>query len=242
MQNENESIQVAPSVDGGNGLPPTTPNLPPVAETPATPPAETKEEATKPTEQELFELPDGRKVDAVTLTKEWKENFLPDYTRKSQELARNSKSPETSTTPKPTSDDPLSDPDWQPTSYSELLQLAEQRALKAIEVKELASIEARNAIENEVVTQLTEVKKIDANVNENALFLHATKYGFRDLKVAYQNMKDMNQLAKTVQETTAKNIAKRNDPVSITPGNSGNARPDPSQFSTARDYLRSLNT
>ena len=38
-------------------------------------------------EAELFELPDGRKVDAKSLTREWKENFLPDYTKKAQRLA-----------------------------------------------------------------------------------------------------------------------------------------------------------
>lgn len=38
-------------------------------------------------ETELFELPDGRKVDALTLSKEWKENFYPEFTRRSQSLA-----------------------------------------------------------------------------------------------------------------------------------------------------------
>ena len=38
-------------------------------------------------EVELFELPDGRKVDSSTLSKEWKENFYPEFTRRSQKLA-----------------------------------------------------------------------------------------------------------------------------------------------------------
>jgi len=38
-------------------------------------------------EKELFELPDGRKVDSATLSKEWKENFYPEFTRRSQKLA-----------------------------------------------------------------------------------------------------------------------------------------------------------
>jgi predicted NAD-dependent protein-ADP-ribosyltransferase YbiA (DUF1768 family) len=38
-------------------------------------------------EKELFELPDGRKVDSSTLSKEWKENFYPEFTRRSQKLA-----------------------------------------------------------------------------------------------------------------------------------------------------------
>jgi predicted NAD-dependent protein-ADP-ribosyltransferase YbiA (DUF1768 family) len=38
-------------------------------------------------EKELYELPDGRKVDSATLSKEWKENFYPEFTRRSQKLA-----------------------------------------------------------------------------------------------------------------------------------------------------------
>ena len=52
-------------------------------------------------------------------------------------------------------------------------------------------------------------------------------------------MKDMSEVIKKAVKTTADNIQKRNDPVSITPGGTGN-KPDPSQFATAQDYLRSL--
>jgi len=45
-------------------------------------------------EQELYDLPDGRKVDGKTLSKEWKENFYPDYTRKSQKLSEFEKAQE----------------------------------------------------------------------------------------------------------------------------------------------------
>jgi predicted NAD-dependent protein-ADP-ribosyltransferase YbiA (DUF1768 family) len=49
----------------------------------------TEEQSTKgeTPEKELFELPDGRKVDSSTLSKEWKENFYPEFTRRSQKLA-----------------------------------------------------------------------------------------------------------------------------------------------------------
>lgn len=43
-------------------------------------------------DQELYDLPDGRKVDAKTLSREWKENFMPDYTKKSQRLSEYEKS------------------------------------------------------------------------------------------------------------------------------------------------------
>lgn len=222
-----ESIEVVRSEDDGNVAPPE-----PTESTPSEPTeAVVKETTTPEATPELFELPDGRKVDAETLSREWKENFYPDYTRKSQAL----KQKEQETINKP---DEV-DPEWEPQSYEELLKVAEERAVKAIEAKTQAQIQAQQELESAVISQLEEVKTVDPNVNENALFLHATKYGFKDLKLAHQNMKDMSEMAKKVQTTTAANIAKRNDPVSVTPGASG-AKLDPSQFETARDYLKAL--
>ena len=180
-------------------------------------------------EVELYELPDGRKVDAETLSKEWKENFYPDYTRKSQALAAKEKDVAPST-----------DPEWVPQSYEELLKVAEQRVFQTMEQREKDKVETQQRIENEVVSQLDTLKKADPSLNENALFLHANKYGFRDLAVAHQNMRDMNALVKSTQEVTAKNIAKRADPVSSIPGGTGGARPDPSAFGSAVEYMRSL--
>lgn len=209
------------------------PSEQPIVETPVTPTEPTEPVTPTVPEVELFELPDGRKVDAETLSKEWKENFYPDYTRKSQALAAK----DNITKP---DDKNTVDNEWVPQTYEELLQKAEERAIQKLDAREQARIESEKAVETEVVTQLESLKKIDPTLNENALFLHANKYGFRDLSLAHQNMKDMNILAKTVQETTAKNIAKRADPVSITPGSNGGTRPDPSSFSSAQEYLRSL--
>ncbi len=224
--NPEESIEVVRSEDGGNGIPTETPSKP---VEPVTPPVEDKPAIVEP---ETFELPDGRKVDAETLSREWKENFYPEYTRKSQELAAK-------TQPKEEPKSPTADPEWVPQSYEELLRMGEERALKAVEAREQARIDQQQAIEKGVIEQLDAVKKTDPTINENELFLHATKYGFKDLGIAHQNMKDMRDLAKSVQQTTAKNIAKRNDPVSISPGATG-ARPNPSNFATAAEYLRSL--
>lgn len=171
---------------------------------------------TEPTEPEpeLYELPDGRKVDAGTLSKEWKENFAPEFTRRSQELAE-LKKPITNQTKENTPEDP----DWTPSSYGELIKIAKEEALKEIEAKETFRTESQKALESEVDNQLAEIKKIEPTVNENQLFLHATKYGFKDLKVAHQNMKDMHAMIKSVQTETAKNIQKRaNEPVGQTPG------------------------
>ncbi len=227
-----DAIEVVSSEEGNV---PAAPSEPTPTATPAEP-TEPVQPAEPTKEPELFELPDGRKVDAATLTKEWKENFLPDYTRKSQALAAK---PEPITNNEPAKN-PLEDPNYAPQTYEELAAQIEARTLAKIEAKEKAVTEAQQAREDTVVNQLAEVKKIDPSVNETQLFLHATKYKFQDLSLAHQNMKDMADLAKKVQQTTATNIAKRNDPVSVSPGASG-SRPDPSQFSSAREYLRSLN-
>lgn len=233
-----ETIEVVPSEDNGN-VPAEAPSEQPKVEAPAPVETEKTEEPvkpTEPTEAELFDLPDGRKVDAATLAKEFKENFLPEFTRKSQELAKLTKGPETTN---PTQDKPYQNPEWQPKDWNEAIQIAKSEALQEIEAKEKAHVERQQAVENAVVEQLTAIKTTDPNVNESALFQHAVKYGFKDLTLAHQNMKDMSEMVKKVQTTTATNIAKRNDPVSGLPGATG-SRPDPSQFENARDYLRSL--
>lgn len=233
-----ESIAVPPSEDngnipleteeGGNGIPPVTPPNP-VVEVPATDPS------IPPVESELFELPDGRKVDAATLTKEWKENFLPDYTRKSQILADKGRQSDPNITTNPT--DPFADPNFVPQSYAELAEAIRASTFKEIETREQKAADDRKAVEDAVTTQLTELKTSDPNLNENALFQHAVKYQFRDLKAAYQNMTDMNKLAKDMKVATAKDIQRRVDPVSSSPGATG-AKLDPSQFATAVDFLR----
>ena len=202
----------------------TEPTIEPV--TPTEP-----QEPVQPTEPELYELPDGRKVDAETLSKEWKENFYPEYTRKSQELAQVKQTPQTAPSePKE---------EWVPQTYEEIIEKAKQEVFRTIEQTEQQRVEAQQKIEMEVSTQLESLKKTDPTLNENALFQHAMKYKFTDLQLAHQNMKDMNMLVKNVQETTAKNIAKRQDPVSITPG-AGVGRPDPRAFGSATDFLRSI--
>lgn len=236
---DEENIEVVSSEDGGNGLPPETPSTQaPEQESVkdvVVPQETTPEEPAKTPEVELFDLPDGRKVDAQTLSREFKENFLPEFTRKSQALAELEKAKQTKTTDVK----PYQDPEWQPQTYAELIELAKQEVKSDLQREQMEALQQRQAIEDSISQQLGEIKQIEPSFNENALFVHATKYGFKDLKLAHQNMKDMSEMAKKVQETTAKNIAKRNDPVSMTPGATG-AKPNPSQFGTAVEYLRSL--
>lgn len=225
-----EEIEVAPSDENGN-VPLDAPSEQPIEETPA------EVETAQPAEPvaELFELPDGRKVDGAGLAKEWKENFLPEFTRKSQALSEI----ERGKTINPTSEKPYQNPEWQPQTYEELLKIAREDVLNTLDERDQARKDQQQALENSVATQLTEIKAADPNVNENALFAHAVKYGFQNLKTAHQNMKDMSELAKKVQTTTAANIAKRNDPVSVSPGAVGQ-KSDPANFRNATEFLRSL--
>ena len=204
---------------------------------PVEPAEQTSVEPTEP-EETLYELPDGRKVDASTLQKEWKENFYPEYTRKSQELAKltQEKLPNNETV------NPYADPSYVPKSYEEIIAVAEARAVEKIKAEERSKVEEYESIENEVASQLTELKKIDPTLNENALFEHANKYDFKDLKLAYKNMKDMSDVVKTTQKTTAHNIAKRNDPVSVASTSIGKSgqKLNPDDFRSAKDYLRAL--
>ncbi len=233
---DDESIAVTPNEEQGNvSVETETPEPVEVTETEA-PAVEVEKEAETPIEPviEKFKLPDGREVTGEELYKEHTEKLLPEFTRRSQELATLKQGKEII---KPTN--PLEDPEYTPKTYAEFAAQIEAQTLAKIEAKEQTKATAQEALTSAVEAQLAEVRKIDPSFNENALFLHATKYGFRDLKVAHQNMKDMSATIKAVKQQTAADIAKRADPVSVSPGATG-ARPNPSQFSTAIDYLNAL--
>lgn len=180
-----------------------------VAEQPAT---ETPSEPEVPSEPEapLYELPDGRKVDAETVIQEYK-NLQSDYTRKSQRLAEIEKEP-IQNNEKPAN--PWEDPEWIPETAQELIEAA-KGALKAEQEAERQAQEAhRQRVEQLVDSELGEIKKLDPSVNENLVFQHATKYGFNSLVSAYNNMKDMQIAVKSTERKTTQNIQKRAaDPV-----------------------------
>lgn len=208
-------------------------------------PAENVEtvEPAEPIVDQLFDLPDGRKVDGETLAKEWKENFLPEFTKKSQALAEIEKA---KNKPNETIENPYAKPDYVPQSYEEIISVAEQRALDKFEAKQQAVLAKQQALETEVSDQLSELKKVDPNLNENALFLHANtykdKYGvsFPDLKSAYKHLKDVEELTKNVQQTTAKNIQKHSDAVSTTQGRASGVLPNPAHYANSRDYYQAV--
>ncbi len=241
---EDESLEVEPSEDNGNvpaEQPESAPSEQPEEESIQAGNVEQTNPADTQVEPELFELPDGRKVDAETLSKEWKENFLPEFTRKSQALSAYEKTKEIINEEKR----PYQDPEWIPETYAELIELAKQEVKQDLESQRIREAETRKALEDAVVEELSTLKKSDPTLNENALFLHANQYrekygvSFPNLTTAYQHMKDMQGLTKSVQQTTVKNITKRADPVSIVPGTTGTT-PDPGQFGNAIEFLRSL--
>lgn len=204
------------------------------AEVTASAETETKTETQPATEvktetiQELYELPDGRKVDAATLSKEWKENFMPEFTKKSQALAVQNELKKETDKPKWT------DPEWQPQTYDELLTAAEQRVLNRLEAEKQAEIDRKNQANSWVESQMSEIKQADPNVSEELLFQHANKYGFADLKLAHQNMKDFNIAVKTTEKKVVQNMKSREEPVAAAP-NSGNSVDGIDYFSEDRE-------
>jgi len=192
----------------------------------------------------LYETPDGRKVDAETLQKEWKENFLPEFTRKSQRLAEIDREKELNS---PRKDEPAwKKPDYVPQNYAEVIELAKREALDEIKNNAKAEEDRVNAIHTAVDTEITELRKVDPKLDENALFAHATKYGFSNLAKAHSNMTDMKKSALDAEQRTVKNLKTREtDPISTTPGgelseNSGYDPGEMSQFDSATEYLAHL--
>lgn len=236
-----ERVDALPSEDNGNVAVDDIKPTPDPEPTPAPAPAEPTEPVPAPTEPkvETFKLPDGREVTAAELFKEHTENLLPEFTRRSQELARLKGNPSGALPDNGPTQKPFEDPNWVPKTYAELIEIAKAEVRGDLEASEKARIETQKAIEDAVVSQLADIKKVDPNVNENALFVHANRFKFTDLRLAYDNMKEISDTVKKAQKTTADNIQKRNDPVSIRPGASG-ARPDPSSFSNAVEFMRSL--
>ena len=156
-----ETISVEPTVETGGHIVETEPTL----EQPVTPTEPQEPTAPVEPEAELYELPDGRKVDAETVAQEYK-NLLSDYTRKSQELSQ---------LKQPTPVQPEIKEEWVPQTYEEIIEKAKQEVFKTFEQQEVEKRQAVEAIETEVATQLNDVKKLEPSINENQLFAHATK-------------------------------------------------------------------
>lgn len=195
---------------------------------------------------ELLDLPDGRKVTTAEAMREWKDNFMPDYTRKSQELAEMKRAGESKVTPPKDEKQPWQDPDYAPQTYAEIVEYAKAEAVKAIEQKALREQTAIQETKSRVENEISEIKKLDPSLDENLLFTHANKYGFNNLKAAHTNMVDLKHTILEVEQRTLKNIKLREaNPVA---GSAGKKTTDPygddinitSKFSNAAEYLEFL--
>jgi len=185
----------------------------------------------------LYELPDGRKVTGEVVRAEYG-NLMKDYTQKSQRLALYEK------VAKP---EPDNVPEWQkpgyvPTSYAEIIQIAKQQAKDEIKQEREQEESHKTELSSQIEAELAEIKKVDPKLNENSLFLHANKYGFRDLSKAYENMKALNDAKLSTEQRTVKNIqARKDNPVAGKPGTASPTAPaygDHNQYGSALEYLQ----
>jgi hypothetical protein len=137
-------------------------------------------------------------------------------------------------------------PDYVPKDYAEVIELAKKEAIEEI-TRSFQEEENRvKTIQDSVDAEINELKKVDPKLDENALFTHANKYGFRDLKTAYANMTDMRKVVVETEQRTVKNLKNREeDPIAGKPGGempdeSGYDPKTMSQFDSASEYLASL--
>ncbi len=232
---------------------PDTP-APKTEEPPAPPAPDAAPEAPK-NEAPLFETPDGRKVTAEVLTKEWKENFLPEFTRKSQRLAEFESKKDIPTPPK--EQPKWKQADYTPETYAEVIELAKAEALAEMKAeaqrvadeaagKSAAEIARAAEVKAAVEAELATIRTSDPKLVEKELFDHANKYGFTNLKAAHANMVDMRKAIVATEQRTVKNVKNREeDPIAGNPG--GADAPDDgydpegmSQYQSANDFLAKL--
>lgn len=198
--------------------------------------------------EQLYKLPDGREVDAATLHKEFTENFLPEFTRRSQKLSElESGNSQNNKQEKEQSQEPKwKDPAYVPQTYAEVIEFAKQEALNEIAQRaEAEKVQLENA-QKFIDSEIAEIRKTEPNLSEELLFQHANKYGFTNLRTAYQNMKDMNMVVEKTREQATKDAqARATEPIATVPG-AGQSKGegiDPnvaSRFESAVEYLRSL--
>lgn len=197
-------------------------------------------------EEELFETPDGRKVNKEEFQKLWKEHFYPDYTRKSQRLAELEKGSgkEINTPPEKKFDAPWKDPTYVPETYAEIVEFAKAEALRELQSAAQKETEQQKALEKMVQDEISELKKLDPNLDTEALFSHATKYGFTDLRKAHLNMAEFNRMKLDIEQSVVKNIKKREEvPVNAKPTppappeNPDVLEISPRRFSSAQEHL-----
>lgn len=156
-------------------------------------------------EPKTFETPDGRKLTAEELEKEWKENFLPDYTKKSQELAALKKPLDSDPQPK----DKWRDPSYQPQTWDEILAEAETRAERRIFSRLDADKEVQRKVEEERTTiakqiddEVVKIKETDKTLDENDMFTFSAEKAKKG--VQYSSVNALYEDYKMVREARIK--------------------------------------
>lgn len=220
-------------------------------ETPVETPSEEEPEAVEAPEEEvtpevtpeLYDLPDGRKVNAYELQEEYKK-LLPEFTRKSQKLAEYEKTKEINRNLEPEPE--WKNPDFVPKTYTELVDIAKAEAVREIR-DSFAQEQARTKeVQDMIDSELAEIRKGDPKLDENALFAHANKYGLQNLKFAHQNMMDMKNAIVATEQKTIKNLKTREaDPVSTgaspsTIDDDGYDPDDVNRYSNSQEFLARL--
>lgn len=214
-----QEIELTPSV-------PVTPS-----EEPAVAPAEVETPAVEEpvAEPEKFQMPDGRMLTGAEVKAEY-ENLNRDYTQKSQKLAELTR-------------DEV--PEWKkegytPKSYAEIVELGKQEALREMEARASAEEARRAEVSQQVEAQVAALKAKDPKLDENALFAHATKYGFRDLNLAYANMSEIKTVARVTEERVLQGVKKKTDPIATGTGTGSGSAPRYPQASSATEFLSRL--
>jgi len=187
------------------------------------PQEELKPEAAPSEEPNLFELPDGRKVDAETLSKEWRDNFMPEFTRRSQALAEARKQPEPAKTEAP----PWEDPEWVPTSWKEGMEIAEMKVWQKIQEEATREEREAKAREEYVAKEVEYIKGLDPNADINQVMSYAAKRSHTSLVTAYQALQDIEEAARRAEDRVQRNLKTRlGEPV----GTSTQAVPQVTEF------------
>lgn len=216
-----------------------------ITEAPSEPTIETQGDVPEKTIEDIipevqkFELPDGREVDAQGLKDEYYK-LLPEFTRRSQELAA-LKQPKQETAPEKA---PWEDPNWQPRTWQEVFEAGKQATLR--EVSPLLQEVEQNKQQREIYsqaqaaidTELASIKAKDPKINETELFKHANK-GFNSLTAAYNDLQERKIMAKTIEQNVLKSIKFREDPIAVSSATSPQddipSYQDISKFRNVRD-------
>lgn len=163
---------------------------------------------------ELYELPDGTKVDAKGLSEAWRDNFMPEFTRRSQELSvLKAKSTPPAAKEEQPSATPWSDPAWEPKTYQELIEAASTKAKEETwqKVLEESTRGEREQAERDayISSEIEHLKVLDPKVNVSAVMAHASKFAFPSLIPAFQNMKTIEEAERRAEERVLKNMKQR---------------------------------